>query len=275
MSTILEFVITAPLIIQIVLGVLLALTAIFAVAFLMRAVRMMFILSNLLIELRSINDHRKQNLESTFQINTTFSHLWKEYMDTLHHQHEYEPNGKLMATILRSTVPASIIFTNDVIVDTPLATEFFRHLPGIFTGVGIIGTFWGLIVGLQAFQISDDPTVVRQSLEALMHHVSSAFIVSAIAILLAMITTFVERSLVTVLYGKVEEITARLDSFFQSGASEEYLARLTKASEETSAQSQLLKDALVKDLERILTTLASSSTQTSALVTRVRSTAVA
>ena len=148
-----------------------------------------------------------------------------------------------------------MVFTNDVIVDTPLATEFFKHLPAIFTGVGIIGTFWGVIQGLQAFRISDDPIVVRTSLEELMHYVSAAFIVSAMAIFLAMIATLVEKSLVTVLYGKVEEITARLDSFLHSGASEEYLARLAKASEGTSTQSQLLKDALVTDLERILTTL--------------------
>ena len=131
-----------------------------------------------------------------------------------------------------------------------------RPPPGIYTGVGIIGTFWGLIRGLQAFQISDNPQVANASLEELMHHVSSAFIVSATAIFLAMIATFVEKSLVTILYGRVEEITTRLDGFFHSGASEEYLARLTRASEETSAQSQQLKDALVTDLERILTELA-------------------
>ena len=256
MNVILEFVIAAPLIIKLVFGVLSVLTALFSVIFVIRAACSVFLLKRLSTSLNAINGRKEQALELAFSINSTFSHLWKEYRDTLHEQQEFLPNGRLQATILRSTVPASMIFTNDVIVDTPLATEFFKHLPGIFTGVGIIGTFWELIEGLPAFQISDNPTVVRASLEELMHHVSSAFIVSAMAILLAMVTTFVERSLVTVLYGKVEEITARLDSFFRSGASEEYLARLTKASEETSAQSQLLKDALVEDLERILTTLA-------------------
>ena len=34
-------------------------------------------------------------------------------------------------------------------VDAPLRTEFYKHLPGILTGLGIIGTFSGLIIGLQ------------------------------------------------------------------------------------------------------------------------------
>jgi hypothetical protein len=129
-------------------------------------------------------------------------------------------------------------------------------LPGLFTGVGIIGTFWGLIQGLQAFRISEDPTVVRNSLEGLMHRVSDAFIVSATAIFLAMATTFLEKMLITILYGKVEDISASLDRMFDSGAGEEYLARIVKATEETSEQSKLLKDALVTDLTRILTDLA-------------------
>ena len=145
MGTILEFVITAPLIIQIVLGVLLVLTAIFAVAFLMRAVRMVFILSNFLRDLRAVNDHRKQNLESTFSINTTFSHLWKEYRDTLHQQQEFEPNGKLRTTIFRSTVPASIIFTNDVIVDNATCHRILqassRHLHRCGHHRNVLGTY--------------------------------------------------------------------------------------------------------------------------------------
>jgi hypothetical protein len=128
-------------------------------------------------------------------------------------------------------------------------------LPGLFTGVGIIGTFWGLIQGLQAFKVSDDAGVVRTSLEGLMHHVSDAFLVSATAIIDAMIATFVEKMLVAALYRKAEELTFELDSMFESGAGEEYLARLVKASEDSADQSKMLKDALVTDLSRVLTSL--------------------
>lgn len=252
MSSILQFAIAAPLIIQLVMGALLLLITLFICIFLTRSLHSWFILARLSARLKNVRGDKQQSLEETFSPNKMFLHLWREYKDTLHQQKEYDSEGTLKVIALRSTVPASLIFTNDTIVDTPVAAEFFRHLPGIFTGVGIIGTFWGLIQGLQGFRISDDPIVVRASLEELMHHVSAAFIVSATAIFLAMVATFVEKSLVTILYKKVEEITTRLDGFFHSGASEEYLARLTRASEETSSQSQQLKDALVTDLRQIL-----------------------
>jgi hypothetical protein len=89
-----------------------------------------------------------------------------------------------------------------------------------------------------------------------MHRVSDAFIVSGSAIFAAMAATFLEKLFVTILYGKVEEITSRLDSLFNSGASEEYLARLVKASEESADQKQDFEGRAVTDLERILSTLA-------------------
>ena len=254
MADLIHSMIAAPFIVIAVSAVLIFLFAVFVAIFCVRAMHSIFSLSQISTKLKGIKGGRKdQALEAIFADDDTFSHLWKEYKDTLHRQQEFDDEGKPKPVVLRSTIPAAMVFTTEIIVDTPLKTEFFKHLPGIFTGTGIIGTFWGLIQGLQSFRISDDPFVVRTSLELLMRHVSSAFIVSATAILLAMIATFVEKSLVTILYGKIEWVTSRLDTFFQSGASEEYLARLTKASEETSDQSKILKDALVEDLERILT----------------------
>jgi hypothetical protein len=171
---------------------------------------------------------------------------------------------KFNPTVLRSTIPAAAVFTTEALVDTRLATEFFKHLPGLFTGIGIIGTFWGLIQGLQAFRVSADPAIVRTSLEGLMHRVSDAFIVSGSAIFAAMVATFLEKLFITVLYRKVEEITSQLDSMFDSGASEEYLARLVKASEESADQSKILKDALITDLEHILSNLTDRQIQAQA-----------
>lgn len=109
--------------------------------------------------------------------------------------------------------------------------------------------------------MSENAADVRNSLEALMHGVSEAFLVSAFAIGAAMATTFIEKLLITALYRKVEEITFELDSMFTSGAGEEYLARLVKASEDSADQSKILKDVLVTDLERILANLTEQQIQ--------------
>jgi hypothetical protein len=258
MIGIMEIVVTTPVITLLIGFVLLFLTAFFVAVFLARALFLVARLGRVVSSLKGIKNATQQTLKNVSGEDVTLAHLWHEYADTLHRQQEHGAGGKQPVDTLWSTVPASSIFTTEAIVDARLWTEFFKHLPGIFTGLGIIGTFSGLIRGLQAFQVSADPNVVRGGLEGLMHRVGDAFVVSAIAIGLAMFTTLVERIFVTYLYKQVEEMTAKIDGFFHSGVGEEYLSRLTRASEESAGQSKILKDALVGDLERILTQLTES-----------------
>lgn len=183
-----------------------------------------------------------------------FKHIWSEYVETLHPQ-RYSVAGEEKLVNWRATVPAEMYFSTQVLVDTPLRTEFFKHLPGLFTGIGIIGTFSGLIVGLQAFTVSEDPSKVRASLDQLFSKVSHAFTVSAFAISAAMLVTFFEKRSVTRHYRQVEELCQIIDSLYTAGVGEEYLARLVKASEESATQTTQLKDSLVADLKVMMTNL--------------------
>lgn len=197
-----------------------------------------------------------------FARDRSLAHLWAEYQDTLHIQRE-ERDGQMHVTAVRSTVPSEAFFSSQYVVDSRLRTEFFKHLPGIFTGLGIIGTFMGLIDGLRAFHVSENAATARQSLESLMHSVGEAFAISAAAITAAMLVTFLEKMLLASLYRRTEEITHSIDANFDAGAGEEYLSRLVTASEASASQSKILKDALVKELGEILRELTSSQVSAS------------
>jgi hypothetical protein len=206
-------------------------------------------LSGIIKRLRELNGKPDGSLEKIFQKTGVLEHLWYEYSDSLHQQlDEKQPQ----AIRFRSTLPASVVFRPDIVVDIPLRSDFFKHLPGLFTGVGIIGTFYGLLIGMQSFVVSENPVVVRASLTRLLHGVSEAFLVSASAITLAMIVTFVEKLVVSSLNAKVEKLIQLLDGLFEGGAGEEYLARLVRASEASAAQSAGL---LKGDLKEMLTEL--------------------
>jgi len=193
----------------------------------------------------------REDLRDVFARDRALKHLWKEYEDTLHEQSELR-NGMVVTLATRSTMPAEAYFNTQSMVDGRLGTEFFKHFPGIFTGLGIIGTFAGLIKGLKQFQVSEDAEIARESLKVLMHEVGSAFLVSAAAITTAMAVTFLEKLLLSRLYATAEAISHAIDARFESGAGEEYLSRLVKASEESASQSKMLKDALVKELGDLL-----------------------
>lgn len=201
-----------------------------------------------------------------------FKHLWQEYSDTLHELRKASSAGGTL-TEVRATVPAETMFTREVLVDSRLFDDFTRHLPGVLTGLGIIGTFAGLLNGLQKF----DPSTTAKAVEGLgplMTGVQHAFVASGAAIACAMGVVFVSRLLLAYLYHLTSKLTHGIDSLYATGAGEEYLARLVKSSEQSAASTAQLKDALVEDLNKMMTNLverqiAAQEAATSALGDRI------
>ncbi|RVT82459.1 anti-phage ZorAB system protein ZorA [Inhella crocodyli] len=194
-------------------------------------------------------------VEREVMVSEELRHCWSEFRDTLHPQKTANALGMLEVARWRQTAMASSFFTEQALVDSPLRTEFYKHLPGILTGVGIIGTFGGLILGLIGFQVSDDATVVRKSLQDLLTSVGSAFLVSGSAIALAMVITMIEKAMINGRYTQVERLCGVIDSLFDAGAGEEYLQRLVEASETSATQALQMKESLVTDLKQVLTEL--------------------
>ena len=197
-------------------------------------------------------------------VTAPLAHLWREYTQTLHPQKELTADGGEQVLRWRAGTMAEAFFTEQALVDTPLKTEFYKHLPGILTGIGIIGTFSGLILGLTNFEVSGNTDIVRSSLRGLIQGVGHAFKVSAAAIALAMLFTWIEKSLVTARHRQVERLAQLIDSLFDAGAGEEYLARLVRASETSALQSAALKDAIVAELERALSNMAAQQIEATA-----------
>lgn len=195
---------------------------------------------------------RRRLLDNVFK-DGPFTHAWQEFQETLHDQRA-SVDGEEQVLRTRATVPSSYFFSTQSIVDTPLKTEFYKHLPGILTGIGIIGTFAGLMIGLYYFDASD-PAKVQESVQRLLGGVRDAFIASGSAILAAMLVTVFEKHNLRLCLERLEKLTEAIDKLFRAGVGEEYLASLVRASEESSRQTRLLKDSLVTDLREMLQNL--------------------
>lgn len=181
---------------------------------------------------------------------------WHEFKESLHQQFEHR-DGEMVLVRSRATVPASFYFSHQTVVDTRLQTEYYKHLPGILTGLGIIGTFAGLLIGLSAFDAST-PEKVQASVTLLLTAVRDAFIASFAAIAVAMFVTWKEKTLLRENYALLEELTEGIDQLFEAGVGEEYLAALVHSSEESAKQTRMLKDSLVNDLREMLQNLVDS-----------------
>lgn len=203
----------------------------------------------------------KGAMSDIFQPFGHFNHRWNEYAETLHEQFTNVDGEKRLLRI-RATVPAEVYFNAVAVIDGRTHAEFFRHLPGILTGIGIIGTFIGLISGLQEFNLKlDDPAMLTAALDKLIYSVKEAFIASAVAIIAAMLVTFIEKALVNWNHNRLDKLVQTIDGLHEAGAGEEYLAQLVRSSEEGATHSRQLKDSLVEDLKHLLTELTERQVQ--------------
>lgn len=231
---------------------------------LLRGIRLWWSLRNALGQIqrvkRDVPSAMKAQLRKAFAERQLLP-LWEEYEDTLHDQVVEKGIDKEVAAV-RATVPAESFFNSELVIEGRLHTEFFKHLPGIFTGLGIIATFSGLIAGLQSFDVTAvDPSALKNSLGGLFFHVWSAFLLSAVAIGLAMLCTILEKVTYAANLAKVASIAAELDGMFRAGVGEEYLSKLVRSSEEGTAQTKQLKESLVEDLKSLLTNLTEQQIQ--------------
>ena len=233
----------------------------FFIRFFIRSLRLGSELGSVIKSLRRISGNGSEALTELDLVgkemaqSKTLQHLWSEYSKTLHPQRQDDGMGQWQIARWRSTTLADSFFTEQAIVDSRLRTEFFRHLPGLLTGLGIIGTFAGLIGGLINFDVAVDPGKAQEQLRGLVNSVGHAFYISASAIFLAMLFTWIEKTLLTARYRQVEVLRELIDGLFKSGAGEEYLERLVVASETAATQAEHIKDALIADLKEILFTL--------------------
>src|SRR6185437_9271334 len=242
-----HFIATVPWYLQVLATAMTVLLLAFVIWFLIRG----FILWVTLLKVgkrlqRYVVGTSPDDLKAIFPERAKLGHLWHEYAEILHAQRE---SGTVT---WRATGPAETYFNAENIVDAYTGSEFFRHLPGIFTGMGIIGTFAGLIYGLSGFRPTTDPAQTMAMIGPLISAVREAFFVSAAAITAAMVITLLEKFTIAVLYGRTAKVANGIDRIFDAGIGEEYLERLTKATEEGTSQAKMLKDALVKDIGEIL-----------------------
>lgn len=232
------------------------LLALFLWIYAVKAIQVRRRLKSLVKAVREVSNaapsQRRSKVQQIFE-GHKLQNLWKEYADTLHDQHEVV-DGEQRLLRSRATASASHFFHSQVVVESPINAEFFKHLPGIMTGIGIVGTFFGLMLGLMGFDAST-PEKVTGSVEGLLKDVMFAFSGSFYSIFISMLVTGIEKYQINRCYEQLEALNETIDELFDSGVGEEYLAELVRSSHESSVQTRQLKDSLVTDLREMLQNL--------------------
>lgn len=147
-------------------------------------------------------------------------------------------------------------FFNVTNLISDINVSFYQNLPGISTGLGILGTFIGLSIGL----VTIDTKKLQESVERLLGGMSTAFITSLLGLLAAVLFTYLTSKYLKAFEQSVSELSNRIDHLFTICTAETWLA---KNYEEILQQTMVLKrfdtelamkvgDALDNSLEKTL-----------------------
>ena len=120
---------------------------------------------------------------------------------------------------------------------------FWQSYGGIFTGLGILGTFVGLIFGLSGVDItSSDIEVLKRGIENLLLGVETAFLTSLFGIGAALIYSGWHHKLLTTFHKNVQALADTLDETFPRRSAEEWLGKNYAAFQEQTTTLQIISE---------------------------------
>ena len=116
----------------------------------------------------------KQELKGKFDRNKKLTDAWREFEDSLITRSHNENQ------VVYKTDEASLFFSEERLLDQHLNLRFWNSVPALLVGLGILGTFVGLVWGLIPFSgINFEQTSeIQGAIKKLLAGVSTAFVTS-------------------------------------------------------------------------------------------------
>jgi len=196
-----------PLSALVILGVLALLALSFLVLFLAPALALRASLGRARALVAGQKADALELVARVFDRDAALRHLWQQYRDQL--RSLPAPGG---GQGLYSMSSARDVFDLHTVTYSRLRLDLFRNLPGILTGLGIVGTFMGIIKGIRGLHFSQDPAELQRVFDTLSVGVAEAFVVSMTAITLSMAVTLVEKAVMSSIAHALDAMNVGLDA---------------------------------------------------------------
>jgi ABC-type transporter Mla subunit MlaD len=162
-----------------------------------------------------------ENLSSKLKKNKKIGHLWQEFSETVVKTKGDEDNFKIY-----NTVDANRLFNFDTLVKTNLNIRFYNALPGILTGLGLLGTFIGITVGLSGMPGAEaTSSELKDGITKLLSGARLAFSTSVWGIILSLAFNAIEKYYVKSIGDKVRSLQSEIDSLFTKAVTEDILLK--------------------------------------------------
>ena len=201
----------------------------------------------------------KQELTEKFNRNKELADAWQEFEDSLITRDHNENQ------ILYKTDEASLFFSDERLLEQHLNIRFWNSVPALLVGLGILGTFVGLVWGLIPFSgINFEQTSqIQVAIKELLSGVSTAFVTSVWGMLTSLAFNGLEKWRISRVGQAITNLQRELDRLFTLTTQEEIsfrqedeLAQQTQALKSFSTDlANDIKSAMAEGRQQILTEL--------------------
>ncbi len=174
--------------------------------------------------------------------NKTAGRIWREFSKTLTRHRDTDNN----IDVLTSPICASDIIRYSTFVGD-IDIKFWQNFGSVFTGLGILGTFLGLTLGLENVDLSSsDVSVLKDGIGSLLRGISTAFYTSLLGIFTAIAYGFIYATVKNLLADRVMDLSERIEEMYPRKTAEQWLSDGHRESiEQTKAIKNLSQDITI------------------------------
>ncbi len=175
-------------------------------------------------------------LEEKFSLDSQLSDAWQELKDSL-----VTRDGSNSGPIVYKTEEASFYINEERLLAQHLNLRFWNSVPTILVGLGILGTFIGMVSGLMFFSSDVDfarTEAIQDAIEGLISGVSIAFVTSVWGMLTSLVFNVVEKACIGWAGRQIAELQRCLDRIFTLTTQEDIAFR---QEDELAQQTAALK----------------------------------
>jgi chromosome segregation ATPase len=153
--------------------------------------------------------------------------------------------------VLRRSLDAEEIFTDDQFAPGLSSNRIFQALPGILTGLGVLGTFVGLQLGIGGLDLHDLKKL-ETSIVPLIQGCAVAFSTSVWGVGVSLAFTFLEKLSEGFALGGVRKLQQRVDALVPRYVPEEAMADLARSSRSSEGLLKGLALAIGDEMQKAI-----------------------
>jgi hypothetical protein len=172
--------------------------------------------------------------------------------------------GRPLERILKRSLDASEVFNSATLANGLVGNRFLLAMPGILTGLGVLGTFVGLQYGIGGLDLDWNkvkPEELSGKITPLIKSCSTAFKTSVWGVGCSLLFIVIEKFLEWLALSRIRYLQSLLDALIPRYAPEESMIELQRASAESEGILKGLAVAIGDEMQKAMNRLGSSITE--------------